>query len=78
MGWHGDRIRNGSNQWEWFGHGNPRGVCDKFNSDDHDEEDWVCRWLGTSHGDIACCCIETNVWNSSQNGKWFHGADREL
>ena len=37
----------------WLGHRNRRGSWNEFNSDDHDDEDWVCRWLGTSHGDVA-------------------------
>ena len=37
----------------WLGHRNRRGSWDELNSDDHDDEDWVFRWLGTSHGDVA-------------------------
>ena len=78
MGWHSDRIGLGSNQWEWFGHRDRRGCWNKFNSDDHNNQTEHCQWLGNSHGDIARCCIDSNIWHSSQNSKWFHRADREL
>ena len=77
MGWHGDSIGIGSGQQHWFGHRDRRGGWNEFNGDDHDNEDWVCRWLGNSHGDLASGdCIDSNVWGHDKNGYWFHGADQ--
>ena len=78
MGGHGDRIGLGICQRQWLGHRDRHGSWDEFNSDDHDDEDWVCRWLGTSHGDVAGCCVDSSVWSFDINGYWFHGADHEL
>ncbi len=79
MGWHGDRIGHGSGQRHWSGHGDRRGCWNEFNSDNYDDEDWVCRWHGTSHGDVGGgYCVDSNVWSHDINGQWFHGADHEL
>ena len=68
MGWYSNSVGCGSNQWKWFGHRNPRGGCDKFNSDDYDDQNWVCRWLGTSHGDVTSCSVDSNIWSHDING----------
>ena len=78
MGWHSDRIGLGSNQWLWFRHGDRRGCCHKFNSNDHHDESSHCGWLGTSHRDIISCCIDSNIWRHDINGNWFHCPDHEL
>ena len=53
MGWYSDSIGLGSGQQHWLGQGDRRRSCDKFNGHDYDDEDWVCQWLGHSHGDVA-------------------------
>ena len=69
MGWYGDGIGHGSRQRHRFGHGNRRGCWDKLNGDDHDDEGWVYRWLGTSHGDLnGGHCVDSNVWGHITNG----------
>ena len=78
MGWHGDRIGHGSNQWKWLGHGDRLSFWNKFNSDDHNDESEHCRRRCIGHGDIACCSIDSNIWGYDINGYWFHGADHEL
>ena len=78
MGWHGNGIGFGNNQSEWLGHGDRCSCCDEFNGDDHDDENWVCWWLGASHGDVTSWRIDSNIWGHDINGYWFHGADREL
>ena len=79
MGWHSDCIGLGSNQRHGLGLRNRCGFFDEFNSDDHDDQSRHSWWLGTSHGDIVTgCCIDSDVWAHDLNGKWFHGADREL
>ena len=63
----------------WLGHRNRRGSWYELNSDDHDDEDWVCRWLCTSRGDVGGgYCEESNVWGHDTNGYWFHSADHQL
>ncbi len=70
MGWYGDSTGHGSGQRQWLGHGNRRGGWNEFNSDDYDDSDWLCRWLGTSHGDVAGCCVDSNIfdWKHNKNG----------
>ena len=69
MGWHGNRIGLGSNQWEWFGHRDRRGCWNKLNSDNYHDEDWVCQWLGTSHGDVGGgYSVDSNIWVHDING----------
>ena len=62
MGWYGDRIGLDICQRHWFCHGDRCGCWDELNGEDHDDEDWVCRWLGTSHGDLnGGHCIDSSV-----------------
>ena len=76
MGWHGDSIGLGIGQQHWLGHRNRRRSCNKFNGDNHDDEDWVYRWLGNRHGDVAACCIDSSVWGHDIDGQWFHCSDQ--
>ena len=77
MGWYGDSIGHGSGQRHWLGHGDQRGSWNELNGDDHDDEDWVCQWLGHSHGDVGGGhCVDSNVWGHNSNGYWFYGADQ--
>ena len=40
----------------------------EFNSDDHDDTDWVYRWHSSSHADVGGgCCVDSNVWNPDSN-----------
>ena len=69
MGRYGNGIGFGSGHRHWLGHGDRRGSWDEFNRDDHDVEDWVCRWLGTSHGNVGGgYCVDSNVWKHDING----------
>ena len=68
MGRHGDSIGHGSNQRHGLGHSDRCSCCDELNSDDHDDADWVCWWLGNSYGDITSYSVDSNIWNSSRNG----------
>ena len=76
MGWYGNGIRLGSGQRHWLGHDNRRGCWDEFNSHDHDHQIKHCRWLGTSHGDLASCCVDSNVWGHNTNGYGFYGPNQ--
>ncbi len=76
MGRYGNSIGLGIGQQHGFGHGNRRGCCDKLNSDNHDDEGWVCRWLGNSHGDVSGCSVDSSIWKHNSNGYWFHSADQ--
>ena len=68
MGWYGDSIRLGSGQQHRFGHRYRRGFFDELNSDDHHDEDWLCWWLGTRHGDVTSCCVDSNILRHEIDG----------
>ena len=69
MGRYGDSIGLGSCQQHGFGHGDRRGCWNELNGDDHDDTDWVHRWLSTNHGNVGGgCCIDSNVWKHNSNG----------
>ena len=53
VGRYGNSIGHGSNQWEWFSHGDRSGCFDEFNRDDHDDTGGVGYWHGNGHGDLS-------------------------
>ena len=77
MGRYCNSIGLGIGQRHWSGHGDRRGWSNELNGDNHDDEDWVCQWLGNSHGDVGGrCCVDSNVWGNDINGYWFHCSDQ--
>ena len=72
MGRYGNRIVNGRCHWlgqHGLGHHNWRGCWNELNSDDHDDSNWVCRWLEHNiRRDLAEYCVDPNIWNHHSNG----------